>query len=549
MAERRTLERRIRRAFRDHLGFDEPQPGQLQAVRALLEGRDTLAVMPTGAGKSAIYQAAGALLRGATVVLSPLIALQRDQAESIRETSAGEARALNSSLAERDQVRVLDDLEAGRIEFLLLAPEQLVRSEVRERLARIRPSLFVVDEAHCISDWGHDFRPEYLQLPDAVEALGRPAIVGLTATAAPPVRAEIAERLRMRDPAVVVRGFDRPNIRLGVDTFTDEASKRRALVEHVGRAAEPGIVYAATRRRAEEIAELLRDAGIDAAAYHAGLRSAERHDVHEAFMEGRTPVVVATTAFGMGIDKPNVRFVFHADAPDSLDAYYQEFGRAGRDGQGAEARLFFRPEDLGLRRFFAASGQVDPAEVRRVAEVVHEHDAPLPAADLREEVDLSQTKLAAALGRLADTGLVELRPDGEVAPAGREPSERDLTRAAKAAVEADERHRALDESRIEMLRGYAETRECRRRYILNYFGEEAPARCGRCDTCESGISTAEEDEPRRPFELGATVRHRSFGDGQVVRYEGERVVVRFEQVGYKSLVAERARQRGILRAG
>src|SRR5439155_21004151 len=262
------------------------------------------------------------------------------------------------------------ELAEGELEFLFLSPEQFSKEEVLADVTAARPSLFVVDEAHCISEWGHDFRPDYLKLGAVAEAVGGPPILALTATASPPVREEIVRRLRMRSPEVIVRGFDRPGIWLGVERFHTEHAKRQALLEQVAAEPKPGIVYAATRRMAEQLAEELGEHGMSALAYHAGMKRRERIEAQGAFMGDELDVVVATTAFGMGVDKPNVRFVFHSEPADSVDSYYQEIGRGGRDGEPARALLFFRAEDLGLRRFFAGGGSVDVDEIRLVAETV-----------------------------------------------------------------------------------------------------------------------------------------------------------------------------------
>src|SRR3954470_12829541 len=265
---------RIRRVAREAMGFDELRPGQREAIESALKGRDTLAVMSTGSGKSAIYQIAGLLTPGATIIVSPLIALQRDQVEALQERAAGGAAELNSSVGAGAREQALAELAEDALEFLFLAPEQLGNPDVLAELAVARPSLLVVDEAHCISEWGHDFRPEYLRLGAAVEALGRPTVLALTATAAPPVRDEIVERLGLREPDIVVRGFDRPNLRLEAGTFFgDEGGPRRdrALLEHVAAPPAPGILYVATRRRAEELAAALAERGVRASHYHGGM--------------------------------------------------------------------------------------------------------------------------------------------------------------------------------------------------------------------------------------------------------------------------------------
>ena len=324
---------RIARVAREAFGFETLRPGQEEAIAAVLGGRDALVVMSTGSGKSAIYQIAGLLLPGATVVVSPLIALQREQVDDLRARAAGGAAQLNSNIPAAEREAALAELAEEALEFVFLAPEQLANPDVLDELAVAQPSLLVVDEAHCISEWGHDFRPDYLRLGAVAEALGRPRVLALTATAAPPVREEIVERLGLRDPAIVIRGFDRPNLRLAVERHHDEGRKLRALREHVAAAAPPGIVYVATRRAAEALAADLCDDGVRAASYHGGMRGPERDAVQTRFMADDLDVVVATTAFGMGVDKPNVRWVVHAEISESLDSYYQEIGRAGRDGR------------------------------------------------------------------------------------------------------------------------------------------------------------------------------------------------------------------------
>jgi ATP-dependent DNA helicase RecQ len=291
-------------------------------MQSVLEGRDTLAVMPTGSGKSAIYEVGGLHLEGPTIVVSPLIALQRDQVDGLRERGVAAAAVVNSTLGRGQRREALADVQEGEVEFLFLAPEQFGSEDVLRELRAARPSLFVVDEAHCISDWGHDFRPDYLRLGAVVEALGRPTVLALTATAAPRVREEIVERLGMRNPRVVVRGFDRPSLRLAVLPFDREAAKTAALLRHVAAADKPGIVYVATRRQAEDVASALVESGVQADAYHAGMRPADRETVQARFMDDRSEVIVATSAFGMGIDKPDVRFVHHHHVSESLDAYY-----------------------------------------------------------------------------------------------------------------------------------------------------------------------------------------------------------------------------------
>ena len=512
--------RQIRRLARQTFGFEALRPGQEEAIRAAAAGRDVLAVLPTGAGKSAIYQLAALIIPGPTVVVSPLIALQRDQVAALIANGVDAAEA-NSQVRAADRRQAFDDLIAGDLEFLFLAPEQLANAEVLEQAVAARPSLIVVDEAHCVSAWGHDFRPDYLRLGAVAEALGRPPILALTATAAPPVRAEIVERLGLRDPLIVVRGFDRPNISLAVERFTDAGAKRAALLDRVvDVAARPGvgIVYAATRRIAEEVAGLLVERGVRAGAYHGGLPAGRRREVEAAFAGDQVDVVVATTAFGMGIDKPDVRFVYHHDVADSPDSYYQEIGRAGRDGAPAEAVLFYRPEDLGLRRFFAGGGGAGPDDVAAVADAVDQLGA-VDTAELVELTGLSRSRVTAALTCLDAS-------DGGEAPA---------LAAARAHEEREARAR-IQQSRVDMMRAYAEARGCRRQVLLGYFGEPLEEPCHNCDRCAAGPDEA--DASGEPFAVHSRVSHAAWGTGQVMGYEGDTVTVFFETEGYKTLALE-----------
>jgi ATP-dependent DNA helicase RecQ len=534
---------KIERTARNVFGWSSLRPGQLGAIRSVLDGADTLVVMPTGAGKSAIYQIAALLLGGPTVVVSPLVALQRDQVVALAASGAPEAVTVNSAQPHRDSQHAWEALAAGTAEFLFLTPEQLAKDEVIDQLGEHRPSLLVVDEAHCVSSWGHDFRPEYLRIEDAVERLGHPRVLALTATAAPPVRAEIVTRLGMRDAHQVVAGFDRPNLYLEVQRFDRDDDKRRAVVERVVRERQPGLVYVATRRDAERYAEAIADRGLAAAAYHAGLPAAERTRTHQRFSGDELDVVVATSAFGMGIDKPNVRFVLHAAIPDSLDSYYQEIGRAGRDGEPANAILLYRPEDLGLQRFHAG-GAPDDQALARVARSLRRQRGPVGVARLREKTGLSATRLIAFVNLLEQAGAVRVVHEGRLEYRAEGPPP---ARAVERAMEIAEEHRRLELSRVEMMREYADTTSCRRQFLLGYFGERLDRRCGHCDTCRAG--SASNLSPARgdaDFGVGSQVEHREFGPGVVMRLERDRLTVLFERAGYKTLSLETVRERRLL---
>ncbi|WP_431922158.1 RecQ family ATP-dependent DNA helicase [Nonomuraea jabiensis] len=525
------------RMARKALGLTDLRPGQLAAMTALAEGRDTLVVMPTGSGKSAIYQVPALLLRGPTLVVSPLVALQRDQVEALRSHDE-DAVSLDAGTRAGKRTAAFESLRTGETEFFFCAPEQLARPDVMHELAAAAPSLMVVDEAHCVSAWGHDFRPDYLRLGAVAQALGRPVIAALTATAAPPVRAEIAERLGMREHVEIVQGFDRPNISLEVRRMLDDPAPE--IVTAVTAEPMPGIVYTASRKQTVRLSGLLSEAGVVAAAYHAGLRRAERDDVHGRFMAGELDVVVATNAFGMGIDKPDVRFVFHAEIPGSPDSYYQEIGRAGRDGQAAKALLFYRPEDLALQRYFTG-GVPDPETLTRVADAVAASGSGNDRKGLRERTGLSPRRLTALLDLLERAGAVRLGTRRVVpVPGAPEPRE-----AAELARGLAERRRDVERTRLEMMRRYAETDDCRRRFLLGYFGEELADACGNCDTCRAGAT----DRPQEsgPFPMHAQVEHRAWGPGQVIQRGEDRLTVLFEEAGYRELQLDAVLEQHLLR--
>ncbi len=329
-----------------HWGHPYFRPGQERGVEAVLEGRDVFTILPTGGGKSICYQVPALLLDGLTLVVSPLIALMQDQVEGL-EARGVKAAYINSTLSRRQIDQRWTDAEFGRYDLLYVAPERLQSDLFQARAERVPVTRLAVDEAHCVSQWGHHFRPAYLQIAEARERLGNPPTLAVTATATPEVRRDVARQLKLRDPVHVVHGFDRPNLLWSI--FRTENKRAKAL-EVVRRVDGSGILYAATRRGVETWAAWLRARGETAAHYHGGMKSAERESVQQQWIAGATRLMVATNAFGMGIDKPDVRFVLHIDVPGSLEAYYQEAGRAGRDGDRAHAVLLYHPSDAGLQR-------------------------------------------------------------------------------------------------------------------------------------------------------------------------------------------------------
>src|SRR5438876_5257645 len=320
-------------ALKEHFGYDTFRKGQEAIVRSVLSGRPTIAILPTGGGKSLCYQLPALLLEGTTVVVSPLIALMKDQVDALQRRGIS-ATLINSSLSPGEQRERIQALARGEFKLVYIAPERFRSPSFLEALGQATIALFAVDEAHCLSMWGHDFRPDYFRLHVVLEKLGRPQVAAFTATATPEVRRDILTHLNLREPREFVAGFARPNLRLIVTPVANERGKYERLHALI-RQHKTGIVYCATRKRVEAVAEMLKLAKISSILYHGGMNDEEREQAQNEFMQGRRDIVVATNAFGMGIDRADIRCVVHFDVPGSVEAYYQEAGRAGRDGEAA----------------------------------------------------------------------------------------------------------------------------------------------------------------------------------------------------------------------
>jgi ATP-dependent DNA helicase RecQ len=552
-----SLRTHIRDVACSSFGWERLRAGQLEAIEAAVQGRDVLAVLPTGYGKSAIYQVAGVLLDGPTVVISPLISLQADQVARLESSAAApRAVAINSANGAAENEASWGRLEAGVVEFVFLSPEQLAKPDVVDRVTALRPKLVVVDEAHCVTAWGHDFRPDYLRLGDLIDRWEGATTIALTATGSLPIRGDIIEALHLVEPHVVTRGFDRPNLRLEVQRSSSDDDKRDAVLAAALDLPKPALLYVPTRADTDRYAAQLRDAGLRAGAYSGGMAASERTAVHEAFSAGALDVVVATSAFGMGIDKANVRSVVHAAVTDSVDDYYQQVGRAGRDGKPATAVLFYRQEDLGLRRYFVTRSPDRDLLAGIVAHLLavgaSTHEA------LVRETGSPSRRVTAMLSLLEDAAVLDVDADGVTLLA-----DTDVDAAVNSAIARSENAERIDESRIEMMRGYAETGVCRRQYLLGYFGESLSRPCGNCDLCTRrgvGSRGGAEPAPARPvltvravapltedrFPLESRVRHPLWGEGVVMRNEKDRMTVFFDDEGYKTLSLPAIVERSLL---
>jgi len=486
-------------ALHEHFGFREFLDGQEPVISSLLSGRDTLAIMPTGGGKSLCYQLPAMVMDGVTLVVSPLIALMKDQVDALIKKGIP-AAMINSTMSLSEQQACQDRLRSGELKLVYIAPERFRSGSFRSALGKVDIALFAVDEAHCLSQWGHDFRPDYLRLEQTLNELGHPQVAAFTATATPQVREDILKTLQLRDPYISVTGFERPNLSLRVlqvESNREKYAKLKAVVKQW----KTGVVYCATRKRVEEVWERLSEMGLSVVSYHGGMDDADRSKAQNAFLDGTADVVVATNAFGMGIDRPDVRFVVHFELPGSIEAYYQEAGRAGRDREPAVCELLFNYADTATQEFFIDGSNPSPELIRRVYAALHSH------ADEMNEVRASMKELTdwvgekngmatgAALSALGRANYIQ-RFD---IPGARVRG----TRLAKPEVTADDldldehgmhAKEQSDRAKLQAMVRYGYADQCRQEWILEYFGEDEPSTCGSCDICQSGAQS-ERREP------------------------------------------------------
>ena len=543
----------IRKLLRSVFGIQHLREGQQRVIDSVLDGKDTLAIMPTGGGKSLCYQIPARMLGGTTVVVSPLISLMKDQLEKLEELGV-RACQVNSSLNAEEEHQALESISGGTCEIVFCTPERLASPEFIAILKGANVSLVAIDEAHCISQWGHDFRPAYIEMAAAIAALGSPTVLALTATATDEVIEDIGRQLNRPRMKVINTGIYRPNLHYSVLQVTslDEkfAEARRLVAETEG----VGIVYAATVKAAEEMHRILEEAGESVTIYHGKLPASERRANQDLFMNDERRVMVATNAFGMGIDKPDTRFVVHLQIPANLESYYQESGRAGRDGQDAKCTLLFLQDDKRVQQFFLVKHYPDAVEIRSVYEAAKEvaEEGPVTGERIEDKLgDLNEAKVKVCLKLLKDGKLVRQNRKLEFVLTSLEPKAATFEQLAEVYVQKQEH----DREALEKMVSYAVSGFCRWKLLLDYFGDEVEGfeKCCRCDNCLNPPALALEDieirddefdhapepEPEGPqFEVGARVKVAKYGEGVVASVAGDQVGIDFPDGEHRSFMAD-----------
>ena len=493
------LPNQLESTLKQHFGFGEFRLGQRDVIQDLLDGHDTLIVMPTGSGKSLCYQLSALMLEGVTIIISPLISLMQDQVDSLQRQGIP-ATCINSSIGARANADRIVGLRTGQYKMVYVAPERFRSGGFIDALNDIQVSLVAIDEAHCISQWGHDFRPDYLRIKRVLQSLPDARIMALTATATPAVRDDIVKQLDLEDSPdnlrIHVHGFSRPNLTLSVTRASSHKHKLSTILE-IMQDYPTGIVYCATRRNTERTAELLKDKGVTCSAYHGGLSDNERRDIQERFMSGKHPVVVATNAFGMGVDRHDLRFVVHWDIPGSLEAYYQEVGRAGRDGGPSHCELLYNYADVRTQEFFLDGSNPQPADLIAVWEAVARECASGPVTISGKE----WSEHAALKNGMQVRSCMAILERAGMISRNMEPGSRTFTTVVTPGAdsvqlvpsfEAMQYKRQLDEAKLQTMLRYASNRSCRHAFILKYFGDkEYTSNCGGyCDHCNPEIHEA-----------------------------------------------------------
>lgn len=540
--------RQIRKNLREVFGLEKLRPNQREVIERILRGEDVLAIMPTGAGKSLCYQLPALQLNGMTVVVSPLISLMKDQSDKLEEKGLDVAN-LNSSVSEAEQKESLEQVERERSDFIFTTPERLTNPQFLETLKDKTIDFVVIDEAHCISQWGHDFRPAFLLMREAIRQLKNPPILALTATATPEVVADIKKQLERPKMLVVNGGIYRPNLEFEVIHTTNDLEKKQRLTALLGEIEGSKIIYCATVKAVEEVAEFLRRSDFPAEVYHGKLSAKTRHETQDRFMAGAAKTIAATNAFGMGIDKPDIRAVIHWQIPGSLESYYQEAGRAARDDKAARCVLLYDTRDRRVQQYFLG-GRYPSADditlIYQTLETMKAAENPASFEQIKETIGdaMAKTKLRVGLNLLKDAKIIKERRGAKFSLTKTDLSASEIEPIAAEYVERGE----IDREKLEKMMLYAQSALCRWQILCEYFecDDKNTERCGVCDNCANPLaerlgveiaapapqlSDAEilERIKKDDFEIekGKTVEMPVYGQGKVVAAQNDKITVLF----------------------